>query len=88
MKDFGNLNDKYTLCAVCGSRNHVAPDHERLNDAAPDLLEACRFVKAFFQKLEDNTDDNDPLLAIRQRFHAPVHKVLDAAIAKAERKTP
>ena len=30
--------------------------------SSPDLLKACLFVKAFFQKLEDNTDDNDPLV--------------------------
>ena len=55
-----------------------------LISAAPELLEACKFVKAFFQKLEDDTYDNDPLKALRKRFHAPVHKVLNAAIAKAE----
>jgi hypothetical protein len=58
-----------------------------IHSAAPALLDACLFVKEFFKRLEDDTEPNDPLLEIRRHFHAPVHKVLDAAISKAEGKT-
>jgi hypothetical protein len=57
---------------------------DRLTRDREALLEACKFVKAFFQKLEDDTYDDDPLLKMRQRFHAPIHAKLDAAIATAE----
>jgi hypothetical protein len=43
-------------------------------------------VKAWFQKLEDDTDDMDPLKAMRQLYHAPVHAMLDKGIA-ATRKS-
>jgi hypothetical protein len=56
----------------------------RLIAAVPELLEACLFVKALFQKLEDDTEPNDPLLEIRKIVHAPIYKVLDAAISKTQ----
>jgi len=33
-----------------------------------------------FKNLEDGTDDDDPLKAIRLRFHAPVHQAIDEAL--------
>lgn len=52
--------------------------------AAPELLAACKFIKAFLVNLERAIPEADPLLAIRRRVHAPLHEKLDAAIAKAE----
>jgi hypothetical protein len=40
MKDFGDKNSKHTICSVCSSRNHETIEHQRLNDVAPELLEA------------------------------------------------
>ena len=51
--------------------------------AVPDLYEACSFVKSFLTQLEDGTEPGDPLRDIRRKFHAPLHAVLDAAMAKA-----
>jgi len=48
-----------------------------------ELLEALEQVKAWFIKLEDGTEDDDPLRAIRKKYHAPIHAIMDAAIAKA-----
>lgn len=55
-------------------------------DAAAELYRACTFVKSFLTKLEDGTAPGDPLTAIRRKFHAPMHAVLDEAIRKAEGK--
>lgn len=55
--------------------------------AAADLLAACKFVKQWFLNLENGTTEDDPLTRLRRRFHKPVHKRLDAAIAKAEGKS-
>jgi hypothetical protein len=52
--------------------------------AAPEMYEALIFVKDWFLKLENGTDEDDPLTAMRRKYHAPVHAKLDAAIAKAE----
>lgn len=49
-----------------------------------DLTDALRAVKEFFLRLEDGCPADDPLTALRKRFHAPVHKILDGAIAKGE----
>lgn len=65
----------------------LTPDHKTngaVIAAAPELLEACKVVKAFLDKLEDGTDKNDPLAAIRKRIHAPLRAALEPAIAKAE----
>jgi hypothetical protein len=59
-------------------------DNALLIASSPTLLEACLFVKRFFAKLED-IDEDDPLKKLREHFHAPVHAVLDFAIAKAQR---
>lgn len=45
-------------------------------------LKACRVVKEVLNELEAGTDRDDPLRAIRERFHAPLHKVLDEALGK------
>ena len=50
------------------------------------LLTACRFVKAFLNRLEENNAQGDRLLAIRRQTHKPLHTILDQAIAKAEEK--
>lgn len=61
---------------------------ERLTEVAPDLLEACLFIKSFLLNLEnaDRTfpgETEDPLLAMRRRVHKPLHDKLDYAIHKA-----
>lgn len=49
---------------------------------AEKLVDALRFVKGFFQRLEDGTDPEDSILAAaRKRYHAPVHKAIDEALA-------
>lgn len=48
-----------------------------------ELLNACTFVKSFLAKLEDGTSPDDPLRAVRKKFHAPLHAVLDSAISRA-----
>lgn len=53
--------------------------------AAPEMLEALKFVKEFFRKMEDHDLPGDPLIELRRKFHAPVHAKLDAAINRAER---
>lgn len=62
---------------------HDAPVNVKLNLAAPAMLDALLFVKAWFQKLEDDTDDDDPLKAIRRVVHAPIHAAIDPAIEAA-----
>lgn len=51
MKDFGNLNSDWCTCSVCGSRNHDTLAHNRLNNAAPELLEA---LKALLEATESH----------------------------------
>ena len=58
-------------------------DNARLISAAPELLHACLTVKRFLNQLEDGTAPEDPLRQIRDRIHSPLHRALDAAIAKA-----
>lgn len=53
----------------------------RLEQAASDLLAACKVVTAFLDKLEQ---DNPELKRFRLPFHAPLRAVLDPAIRKAE----
>lgn len=49
------------------------------------LVDACKFVKSFLAKLEDNDGGYyDPLTEARKKFHAPLHAKLDAAIKLAE----
>lgn len=66
------------------------PDHEEqranatLLAAAPDLLEAVRFVKEFFANLEDGLPADDPISKFRQKFHAPLHAKVDAALLKVD----
>lgn len=47
-----------------------------------EALDALQFVKAFFVNLEDGTANGDPLRAIREKYHAPVHAKIDAVLAK------
>lgn len=73
------------ICDAGGNDSYICltPADMRLIAAAPDLLAACQFVKAFLTKLENATDETDSLREFRQKYHAPLHKELDAAIAKA-----
>lgn len=52
--------------------------------ALPEMLKALKDVKAWFIHLEEGADEDDPLRALRKRFHAGVHRILDEAIQKAE----
>ena len=54
-----------------------------LISAAPDLYDACTFGKSFLTKLEEGSEPRDPLRAMRRKFHAPLHAILDAAMQKA-----
>lgn len=56
------------------------PDLEVIRD----LVDACRFVKEFLDKLEDGTVPDDPLSDIRRRIHKPLRDKLEPAIAKGE----
>jgi hypothetical protein len=51
------------------------------------LRVACFTVKDYLNRLEGLPED-DPLLAMRLHFHAPLHKALDAALAASEPSTP
>ena len=51
--------------------------------AAPELLEALEFVEAFFTKLEDGTEPDDPLRKLREKCHAPIHDRVRPLIRKA-----
>ncbi len=44
MKDFGAARSKFSICSVCGSFNHYTADHNLLNDAAPELLDAAKLA--------------------------------------------
>jgi hypothetical protein len=58
----------------------------RLIAAAPDLLGACKIVKAFLDGLEnaERLVDDSVLVSIRREVHAPLRAALEPAIAKAE----
>jgi hypothetical protein len=59
-----------------------AEDYDKLCARVKALEDALIWVKAWFAKLEDDTDPLDFVLkAIRQRVHAPIHAVIDAALA-------
>ena len=54
-------------------------------DAPPEsreqrLEKALLFIRQWFNNLEDGTDDEDPLKAIRMRVHAPIHHAIDEAL--------
>jgi hypothetical protein len=52
--------------------------------AAPELLDAAKFLKGFLVGLENSTEPyGDPLYEVRRRIHAPLHEKLDAALIKA-----
>ena len=44
------------------------------------LEKALLFIRQWFQNLEDNTEDGDPLKAIRLRVHAPIHKAIEEGL--------
>lgn len=58
----------------------------RIIATAPELLEACKVVLAYLDKLEAETAPSfDPeLSAMRKRFHTPLRAALEPAIRKAE----
>lgn len=56
-------------------------------DVNEQLLDACLTVRAFLDRLEEGTHPDDPLLALRRRFHAPMREKLEPAIANARKVT-
>jgi hypothetical protein len=44
------------------------------------LLKACQTVEEYLNGLEDATESDDPLKAIRRHFHAPLHRAIDAGL--------
>lgn len=70
----------------CYSANAIAKDSS--SDAYAALLSAVMFAKQFLNNLESDTDPDDPLFAIRKRFHAPLHARLDSALALALASEP
>lgn len=49
------------------------------------LRKALQFVKDFFNKLETGSSPGDPLTAMREKFHAPVHARIDAALSPQQK---
>jgi hypothetical protein len=72
------------VVAVYSSKS-AAEEIVRLVNGSEAQLAALTGVKAWFQKLEDDTDDMDPLKAMRQLYHAPVHAMLDKGIAATKK---
>lgn len=56
-------------------------DVRYLLDLVKKQREALEWVKDWFDRLEGDRDPLDPLTAIRQKYHAPVHAKLDAALS-------
>ena len=52
------------------------------------LVEACRFVKGFLNRLEDGSTEDDPLYVMRRKVHAPLHEKLDIALEAAKLQPP
>lgn len=77
MIDFGTLNSAFSICGVCGSRNHVTTAHRNLNDAAPEMYKALK-------KANDLYTDYG-LVAGDAECGAWINDVRDA-LAKAEGK--
>ncbi len=69
------------VCTANMPNRSEAEANARLIAAAPELLEACRAVLAFLDKLENG---NDGLAHLRAAVHAPLRAKLQPAIAKAE----
>ena len=63
------------------------PARPSLQEQIDALRGACMFVKNFLVNVEAGTEklDLDPLRPLRQRFHAPLHKVLDHALEISQR---
>jgi tyrosyl-tRNA synthetase len=73
------------VVAVYSSKS-AAEEIVRLVNGSEAQLAALTGVKAWFQKLEDDTSDLDPLKAMRhQLYHAPVHAMLDKGIAATKK---
>lgn len=68
-------------------RLETAPGVQEAVDYLKALENAVRFTKQFLVKLE-GTNVDDPLFAMRRRFHAPLHAELDAALTAPTPKTP
>lgn len=83
MKDFGLLNNPGTSCSVCGSRNHETVTHQALNDAAPELLEACKFALRGLEAWQKEQEENHPESVDGWKVIADVK----AAIQKAEEQS-
>ncbi len=79
MKDFGNLNSKWSTCSVCSSRNHGTWDHQALNDTAPELLEVLKRIRKTI------ADSGQWWMDCPDRGGFDTEEI-DAAIAKAEGK--
>ncbi len=71
-------------CPACASVNiaSLATWIDRDKDASREarLERALLFLQAYFQKLEDDTDDSDPLKQIRRRYHAPLHQAIEEGL--------
>ena len=71
---------KSELAYALAEVQSLSAERERLREVNQKLVEALQFIKAFFNRLEHDGDEDDPLTAARQRFHAPVHAAIDAAL--------
>jgi hypothetical protein len=74
------------MCVVCpkcggptGPLNTVLLRGER--QISRDLARACRVVLTYLDRLEDGVDEDDPLKALRRKFHGPLRDMLKPAIA-------
>jgi hypothetical protein len=67
------INDEKQLGA------HLSWKIARLLNERDALRAACLTVKDYLNRLEGLPED-DPLLAMRRHFHAPLHKAIDSAL--------
>ncbi len=61
----------------------ACPQHpiNRVAEIVTPLVEALKFVKDWFVKLEDQCAEDDPLREMRRSYHAPIHARIDEALA-------
>lgn len=72
-----------------GCREDVIPTMQanaRLISAAPELLEACKFIENHLNNLENGLPEDDAITMIRKTTHKKLHDKLQQAIAKAEKE--